>query len=249
VSRPISSFYKDEFEAFKETLTSTWGIDLTAIRAVEADLRGIYRKYLGIASMGAIVSHRARRNDYCRGVAEVSYLSMILSMKGLENSASVLLRQSVELTLKHIYFSTHPVEFSWSLTREGYKEITFQFLLDYLKKTDEASIFPQFPELIQQLEGRFHILSRYVHVHSRDFIPNLGFRRPKFALANTLDALIEHANDLWPTLTSLFITFCPNRYIAASHSEKKVVTATLGRKHADRVKRYLMDLSLRSLPD
>lgn len=247
MSRPISAFYKDEFEAFKDTLTSTWGIDLPAIRAVEADLRGIYRKYLGLASVGAIVSHRARRNDYCRGVAEVSYLSVILSMKGLENSASVLLRQSVELTLKHIYFSTHPVEFNWSLTREGYKEITFQFLLDYLRKTDEASTFPQFQEMIQQLEGRFHILSRYVHVHSRDFIPYLGFRRPKSALASTLHSLIEHASELWPRLTSLFITFCPDRYIAASHSEKKVIAATLGQEHSDHVKRYLRDLSLRSV--
>src|SRR5207249_6097358 len=93
------------------------------------------------------------------------------SVKGLENSAFVLLRQSIELVLKHIYFSTHPIEFGWSLRREDYREISFQFLLEYVRKTDEWKNTGWMVSLISDLEGQFHILSRFVHMQSRTFIP------------------------------------------------------------------------------
>ena len=61
---------------------------------------------------------------------EAGQLTLIMGMKGLENTWCVLLRQSIELALKHIYFASHPVEYQWALSREDYRDLTFQSLLE-----------------------------------------------------------------------------------------------------------------------
>jgi len=137
VTRELARFYKQQFDEFRLDLIESWGVHELSLKPVQSNLVSVYRQYLGLACLTTILSQRAPRNDYVRAVPEVSYLSMILAVKGLENSASVLLRQSIELALKHVFFSSHPVEFDWSLRRPGYREISFQFLLDYLRKTEE----------------------------------------------------------------------------------------------------------------
>jgi hypothetical protein len=119
-------------------------------------------------------------------------------------------------------------------------------LLEYIKKTDEASSFPEFQQMMQQLEGRFHVLSRYVHVHSREFIPYPRSARFRLSDGSALQSVIEHATDLWPILTALFIAFFPNKYVRANHSEKRVIAATLGPVATTQVKTYLREMSIRS---
>jgi hypothetical protein len=245
VSRELTRFYRHRFDALRSDLKNKWAVESKSLIPVEADLRAIHRRYLGLACLSTLVAQNSRRNDYIRGLAEVSYLSIVLAVKGLENPASVLLLQSIELALKHIYFSTHPVEFGWSLTRHSYREISFQFLLEYIRKTDESSTFSNMVDVLTKLEGQFHVLSRFVHMHSRNFIPYQGSRDISSAHVATIAALKGKTTDLWPLIISLLITFFSAKFIGANANEKKIISSAAGSAAWRNLGTYLRTVSIR----
>ena len=214
MSRELSRFYSDRFTEFRADLINSWAVRDRSLTPVDTALRTIYRRYLGLACLAGALSQGGKRKDYIRGVAEVSYLGIVLATKGLENPSCVLLRQSIELVMRHIYFANHPIEYQWSATRLGYREITFQFLLEYLSKTDEFSLFPDSNLLLTELERQFGVLSRFVHMHSRMFIP---YVRTSVASANAaaVSALQRRSSELWPLLICLLVAHFPTKFLGA----------------------------------
>lgn len=170
MNKELQKFCRDQFLQFREHLFNQWGFQGQAFSGIESDLKSLHKQHLGLSTLCFALTDQNDRGVYLAAVPEATELAMILTAKGLCNSAYVLMRQCIELTLKHIYFSTHPVEFQWSQTREGYREIGFQFLLDYLRKTDELSHVTSEFDLIADIEGDFHRFSRYVHAHSPQFM-------------------------------------------------------------------------------
>jgi hypothetical protein len=170
VNKELQIFFQKQFGVFKQHTIDCWGIPAASFAVLEKDLKGLHKQHLGLTTLCAILVDGNERGIYLASVSEVAELAIILTAKGLCNSSYVLMRQCIELTLKHIYFFTHPVEFNWTQTREGYREIGFQFLLEYLSKTDEYAKHGAKLNLIPDLEGDFHRFSRYVHVQNPKFM-------------------------------------------------------------------------------
>lgn len=242
MTRELARFYKDRYAEFSVDLIQTWGIHEQKILGVDAALRTIYRRYLALACLTAILSQGGQRKDYIKGVSEVSYLGVVLAMKGLENPSCVLLRQSIELVLKHIYFAYHPVEYRWLATRPGYRAISFQFLFDYLKSTDEYSIFPASSLLLNEIERQFGVLSRFVHMHSRSFIP---YTKTTLAPANStaVNSLAQRTRELWPLFMCVLIAHFPAKFLSANKNERSLIVGGLGKAWHNRVKNYLRSLA------
>jgi hypothetical protein len=244
VNRELSRFYKKRFTDFTTDLVYTWAIREPTLGAVNMLLRTIYRRYLGLACLSSVLSLSGQRKDYIRGVTEVSYLGVVLATKGLENPSCVLLRQSIELVTKHIYFANHPVEYHWSATRSGYREISFQFLLDYLRKTDEIALFPEGTLLLTEIERQFGILSRFVHMHSRSFIPYTS-TSVRSANRASISDLNQRTGELWPLLICLLVAYFPGKFIAANKNERSVMVGALSTVWHNRFKQYLRAIALK----
>lgn len=243
MSRESSLFYRRRFQEYRADLVTSWAVRENTIAPVETILRSIHRRYLGFACLTTVLAQNALRNDYVKALPEVSYLSTVLAVKGLDNPSSVLLRQSIELALKHIYFTTHPTEFGWSLNRTSYREISFQFLIEYIRKTDESSAFPHMTELIGEVDRQFHVLSRFVHMHSRRFIPYRTSASVTAAHRESIGALNQKTRELWPVLTVLLIAFFPKRFLRANANEKAIILMSAGVTRATHVKSYLRSLA------
>jgi hypothetical protein len=180
VNKELQVFCQKRFAEFKQHTIDCWGIAAPMFASVEKDLKSLHKQHFGLTTLCAMLSDGNDRGIYLASVPEVTELAIILTLKGLSNSSYVLMRQCIELALKHIFFSTHPVEFHWSQTREGYKEIGFQFLLDYLRKTDEYGENGVKWNLITDIEADFHRFSRYVHVQNASF---MAFVQPTSSIA------------------------------------------------------------------
>ena len=120
MNRSQQQFYKEQFELFLNCLTAEWGVGRAFILKSEERLKAIQKRYLSLACAATIIGNRSTRNEYSIGLIESSNLAMVLASKGVENTAGVLLRQTIEHTYKHIFFSTHPVEYSWAQNRNNF---------------------------------------------------------------------------------------------------------------------------------
>jgi hypothetical protein len=244
MTNELKAYIKSCFTEFSEDLKQGWGVPPDVIKAVDSQLRGLHKRYLGLAVLATVLGDGQPRADYVAAVPEVTHLSMVLILKGLENPAFVLMRQSIELILKHIYFAHHPVEHSWSAKRIGYREISFQFLLDYLRKTDEVQEFTGGAELLQAVELEFHILSRYVHVHSGAFIRFSHFSGHATPHLSSLKSYEERSKELWPKLFSLMFVCMPTAHLRASTMELQLVLASLPADVKAGMKGHLKKLSI-----
>jgi hypothetical protein len=223
----LAHFFKDQYSAFNATLISNWSISKQSIRQYDANIKAIHKRQLSLACIATIISKQTQRSEYAEGIVETSHLAMVLAIKGLENSAFVLLRQTIELTLKHIFFSTHPTEYKWASTRIDYKELTFQRLIEFIKKTDEYQVFSQNHKMCDVVEKLYGELSRYVHVHNSNFI---GYSKTglKYKTDKTIiDKLDRNTKVLWPVLIVLLVIFFPKKYNHASAIEKKLIRNAL----------------------
>ena len=144
--------------------------------------------------------------------------------------------QSLELTrttlvLKDIFFRSHPLEYSWAQSREDYKDLTFQFLLEFVRRTDECRKDALAATLCDRLNYWYGALSRHVHVHSACF---MGYRsagtryRPD---ASHLTKLDERTAETWPILTLMLILFNPERYQRASLVERRLIQYSIPKHH------------------
>lgn len=223
MSRPLTKFIQEQYTQFSQNLISSWAIDKQQFEQFESELKLIHKRYLSLACAATIIGYRAKRNEYVQGVVEVSYLSLILTLKGLENPVCVLLRQSIELVLKHIYFSTHPVEYEWTCSREGYRDLTFQSLLEYITRTNEGQKLDASNDICVKLNDWFGTLSRYVHVHSKAFIGYKSFESAFQPTSDIIKKFNERTKEIWPLLTILLITYFPERYLRANSIEKQLI--------------------------
>lgn len=130
------------------------------------------------------------------------------------------------------------------MNRQNYREISFQFLLDYARKTDEAKNTQYFSDLLSELEGHFHVLSRFVHMHSKHFIPYAGINVCA-AHATTISFLKEKSLELWPLLIVVLITFFPAKYLKANANEKMLVRTATGTALWKKTAEYLRSLAVK----
>lgn len=243
MNKELIVFCRKSYAEFEDKLGSTWGFEAEQIAKLPGIVRKAHKAHLSHSSLCAILGAASERNSHIGAAPETSLLALVLSGKGMMNPACVLLRQCIELTLKHIYFSTHPVEYSWSETRIGYREITHQFLLDYISKTDELSQLTLGTEALEGISHEFGILSRFVHAHSREF--------HQFDAVPTVEEdnfkILRKFSDYYlrtlPQLCYLLIGFFPQEFLKANSNEKCLMRSILPPDLSKSAKEYLKALA------
>lgn len=241
MNRILTQFHRDQYNHFKQQLVSSWGVNQRHIDKLDTQLKPIHKRYLSLACAATVIGHGARRNEYIEGVVEANYLCLVLAIKGLDNPSCVLLRQSIELVLKHIYFATHPVEYTWAQSREDYQDLTFQNLLQYQGRTEECQRFQLCHDICVVLNEWFGKMSRHVHVHSGGF---MGYSKVGSAYqpkAQILKKLNERTKEVWPRLTAILLVHFTKRYFAASSTEQSVIMSGLSGNLRKQVNQCLAD--------
>lgn len=225
MSRILQKFYRNAYSEFEAELISEWAIDAIQLANIYNVVKSIIRRQLSLACAATIAGLRAPRDEYAGELVEASYLSMVLALKGLENCACVLVRQTIELSLKHIYFAKHPVEYGWVATREAYREPNFQDLVEYVKKTDEYQEFSKGSnfDLCVGIEEKFAVLSRYVHVQSKRFMSYKRMSIKRKVDGNILQRFDIMTAFLWPLLTIMLIIFFSDRFARSHEIEKRLI--------------------------
>lgn len=235
----LTKFQRSRFEDFVLYIKDDWAVLDSEIALFESQLRSVFRIFLALACIATISGYGRRRQEYVLSVVDVAQLAIVHAAKGLDNTTNVLLRQGIELSLKHVYFLTHPVEYGWVNTRDDFKELGFQWLLDYTRKTEELRSFDQSELLFNRLTHYYAALSRYVHVHSGKF---MGYRKTCRGNGKTVvEKLLDVCTGLWPTLITLLILFDVKPYVKASASEKKLIRSVLPKELRVAVDRYLRE--------
>jgi hypothetical protein len=242
MSKTVDDICRKEYSGFRAKLISEWRIGADFLSRFDEKLKPIHRRYISFACAAAVVSDKTKRNEYAKGAIEAGYLSLAMAIKGLENPACVLLRQCVELVLKHIYFSSHPIEYSWVRLRDDYREQSFQYLIDYLSRTSECKEIGLSPNPCERLNVWYGILSRHVHVHSMGFMGYMSVSSGRRLDISVIKRLDERSKEVWPLLTILFIIYAPNRYFRASEIEKRLIRMTVPRGIRTRLDLYLRRL-------
>jgi hypothetical protein len=244
MSRTLSEVHKEHYEEFYSNLATVWSIEKKSLGTWAPLIKPLHKKILSLSCAASVIGGNTKSSEYIYNIAEASHLSLVLSLKGLQSPAYVLLRQTIELALKHIYFLTHPTEYSWTLTRIDYKELTFQYLIEYLKKTDEYRLLAKDRinnlDISECISYCYHILSRYVHVHSKDF---MGYKTLTTEMGvAALKKLDESTKELWPSLLIVLTIFSPSLFIDASVLEQKLIRYALPQKYKDLLNTYLLKL-------
>ena len=235
MSKPLDQFIESHYSQFIKAISVTWGIEEKQLSKVAAELKPIFKRYLSLACIATLVGGRRSRNEYIGNVIEASHLSLVLGLKGYENPCCVMLRQSIELVLKHIYFVTHPVEYEWVTSHEGYRELTFQKLLEFWIITPEYRVLDPDKYVYTSITEWFDVLSRHVHVHSKRF---LGYRRinGKHRInVSALRKLEERTREIWSLLTVILVGQFPKTYDRASLLEKRLIRGFLPKKFKERL--------------
>jgi hypothetical protein len=225
-SKTLIEIYEDEYSAFKTRLFDEWAVNVDKAPAIDEIAKRLHKHYLSIACSSRILGERSKRNEYILGIPEAAYVAMIVALRGMRNPASVLLRQCIELALKHVYFSSHPIEYEWTLCSIDYKELTFQFLIDYWTRTIQYKEIGG-ASLYSKLQSEFSTLSRYVHVHSKKF---MGYAAMPIDSSGTYDVVKTFSAAsarVWPPLTMLLIANAPQKYLRASTTERRIIRNVL----------------------
>lgn len=240
MSRELSGFLGREFNKTLKGLRTTWSVNPSVLIGCRSDLKRLHSSYLAMECLAGIVSGRRPRNEYIAAVGETSNLAIVLALKGLENPAVCLLRQSVELVLKDVYFTTHPTEYQWTQDSTAYKEVTAHFLFDYLHRVLDMVQLPESDDLCKTLNREYHILCRYVHVHSKDFL-KYGPRRRSTA-ASSMAAFAktkERALKLWPLLIVVLLACHIPEYLRSSIIERELIQHALPKELKVKIKLFL----------
>ncbi len=235
MSKPLDEFVKIRYSEFSEAVVDNWGIDKKELLKVEGEFKQIFKRYLSLGCIATLVGERRSRNEYVESLIEASQLCLVLGLKGLENGCCVILRQSIELVLKHIYFSTHPVEYEWVTFHEGYRDLTFQKLLDFWIITAEYRTLDPDKTIYTWVNEWFGVLSRHVHVHSKKFI---GYKQ--VSVRHQIDItglrkLNDRTKEIWPLLTIILAGQFPKSFFNASVVEKRLIRNFLPKKFKDKL--------------
>lgn len=210
-------------------IVSDWNIDGTSTAAVQADIKHLTKVLTSCSCLIECLDEKFERGEYLRQIPETLWLSLILTLKGHDNSAHVSLRQSIELFLKHIYFHTHPTEYRWVKRDDTIKEYGFQFLRDYIEKLDEFDNFDAMKPCIQALATSFSTTSRYVHVHSERFFDVSQNQRTSAERVSEIKRYTELAADVVNSIIALLVVFHTQLPEVASASEQSIILAGVDR--------------------
>ena len=231
-----------EYDVFAEHLHTHWGCATDLWQAHEPTIKGIYRRYLALSCVAQILSDGSKRNAYVRALPEAGYLAMVLALRSCQSACSVLLRQTIELSLRHIYFDTHPVEYSWVQKRDGYRDLDFVGVMEYLKKTDEIELLQGSAQILATICDWYARLSRYTHLHNGSY---MGFPGINEAQTEVDLSLLRHASEsLWPQLILLLCVFHADCFLKASAAEQKLVRDALGTPLKRALASYFREISL-----
>jgi len=235
MSKPLDDFVKTRYSEFSQAAINNWGIDSKELLKVGGEFKPIFKRYLSLGCIATLVGGRRARSVYVQSLIEASQLCLVLGLKGLENACCVILRQSIELVLKHIYFSTHPVEYEWVTFHEGYRDLTFQKLLDFWIITPEYRAFDPDKSVYTLVNEWFGVLSRHVHVHSKKFI---GYKQVNLARRidiTGLRKLNDRTKEIWPLLTIILVGQFPKSFYNASVVERRLIRNFLPKKLRDKL--------------
>lgn len=235
MSKPLDEFVKIRYLEFSKAVVDNWGIDRKELLEVEGEFKPIFKRYLSLGCIATLVGEKRSRNEYAQSLIEASQLCLVLGLKGLENVCCVILRQSIELVLKHIYFSTHPVEYEWVTFHEGYRDLTFQKLLDFWIITPEYRALDPDKAIYTLVNEWFGVLSRHVHVHSKKYI---GYKQ--VSVRHLVDItgvrkLNDRTKKIWPLLTIILAGQFPKSFLNASVIEKRLIRNFLPNKFKDKL--------------
>lgn len=225
----IKKALADQRIAFIEDLTTRWGIHQDVIAARSNEIRHIFDQFLSLSCAATVLSNNRPRATYLKALPEAAYLSMVMAFKGARNTCAVLNRQAIELVLKDIYFSTHPIEYNWTQKKTGYRELTFQSLIDYLKNMEECDLIPSGAEFVPPILDWYAKLSSHVHTHSA---AHIGFPDIKQVLPTdvNIDVLRKVADGLWPVLVFILCVFFQSEYCTAQSNEKDLIRDCFSKK-------------------
>lgn len=242
MNRVNRRFISSEYGVFAAHVQTHWACAGGLWQAHEPITKGIYRRYLGLSCIAQILTEASMRNAYVRALPEAAYLGIVLALRSCQSTCSVVLRQTIELALRHIYFETHPVEYSWAQKRDGYREMDFVALMEYLKKTDEVEALPGSAQLLATISDWYARLSRYAHLHNGSYMGFPGINQPQTDV--DLSLLRNASESLWPQLIVLLAVFQPDCFVKASAAEQRLVRDALSTPLKRAVASYFRRISL-----
>lgn len=220
----LQEFLKRECVDFERELQAHWGVGSRFFQSNRPTFRDVYKRYLSLACTASVVSRRRKAGaEYAGNLVECGYLSLVLAVKGAENPAFVLLRQSIELVLKLIYFTFHPVEYTWVCSREGTREPTYASLLEFIRQTDEHRSLRIHNNVCDRIDQVYGVLSRYVHIHSQAFAHFGSLPYRSTAATKVVGNMNKRTRELWPLLTMLLVIFFPEKVRVAQENERKLI--------------------------
>jgi hypothetical protein len=95
--------------------------------------------------------------------------SMVLALRGFRKQAALSVREVLEDTLRHVYYSDHPVEFGWLTTHMKYY-VGWMELKEYLCDSLLFSRDALKGDIVGALMPLYADLSKHVHAKSKEYM-------------------------------------------------------------------------------
>ena len=149
----------------REYLKLLKGIINKTIDGVEKDKnKTSYRLYNYAYSPYVLVNELIKKTKNLPYLKELKgEIVTIITIGSLNFEISLHLRRCIELTLKHIYYCDHPVEYLWDIESNTFDEITIKDLLQYLKQNPLLKICNKIGKPIDEIENAYKGLCKIVH--------------------------------------------------------------------------------------
>lgn len=236
----LKQYQQNEYDVFCSILGKSWAVPSKSIPTATA----LRRSFYDVLAYLCLAKHLGRgvRSEYLTHSPEVALVGLGLASKGFLNPAAGCLRQCIELTYKHIYFRDHPVEYMWCRNRDGYREINFTYLEEFLRKTDEVRSFEHLRDSLDCVKGIYGELSRYVHNQSGSFLVRTFAGRLR-ETGKSLDSIQQVSERLFGRLIVLLVSFDSRKFARCSGLEKRVIESAIPSSLRHPYKRMLRDLS------
>lgn len=116
------------------------------------------------------------------------------------------------------------------MKRDSYRELTFQFLREYACRLHPLEPLNRNNQLGTNLDEWYAVLSRYVHVHSRKFIPQGPHQHRVAPDVSCIKRVGAHPRRVWPTLAVLLVLPTPPRFDRATLMEQRLIQEFLPRE-------------------
>lgn len=157
--------------------------------------------------------------------------SIPLVLMGYKKPTLLLLRSTLENSLKHIYFFDHPVEFTWltSPSKEKYF-VSMDSLYEYIKshpsldKVNEVDLIPKF-------KTEYSEISKYIHSRHRAY---MQLKKSLSGICFDEQFFIDYSKKL-KTLGSdinfLFVLFHKSRFEKFDYTHRDLIMETMNKEY------------------